>query len=408
MRLRIVALLTLLVLALAACGDGSDETTSTGPLGGPDDPPASGTLDAEVLVLAEGEYSLEGADAVEVRDPDEPAAAAEIFIETERDAVVETVEAADLDGRTLLGGVVHIGCFLADGVTVEVIEGAVVFHAEGVDDKEGEVDCVRAVVTTALVSVATDALPDGFDDEGPTGPGGDEVPGEVVQIDPARPEADDVAGPGLVRDRVDYEALLGRYGLGEPDPAVLARLESGADVLVAGAVSGGCELPSDATVVRTDTDLELVLDYPPVDPDLVCDEAVSALVVVAVSSADVEGIETVADDPADGSTGVGVVQAVESVDIDAEPLAGRLADTDLAAIPAAPDLDLPAADGERLVFVVEACQPDTAELVADLEAGTVRAVAQQSGDRVDCDALSPHLVIADLAADHADLDPVTA
>jgi len=212
-----------------------------------------------------------------------------------------------------------------------------------------------------------------------------------------------------VRDRVDLDALLGRYGAGEPDPALLARIESGAEVLVAGAVSGGCELPSDATVVRTGTDLELELDDPAADPDLVCDEAVSALVVVAVDPADVEGVETVAGDPADGPTGVGVVQAVESVDIGAEALAARLADTDLAGIPGAPALDLPPveADAERLVFVVEACQPDTAELIADLDAGTVRAEAQQSGARYDCDALSTHLVVADLSADHADLDPVT-
>jgi hypothetical protein len=154
-----------------------------------------------------------------------------------------------------------------------------------------------------------------------------------------------------------------------------------------------------------------VYDYPPADPDLACDEAVSALVVVAVDPADVEGVETVDGAPADGPTGVGVVRAVEPLDVGAEPLArpfdGRL---DPSAHPGLDPLDLPAVeDGAvRLVFVVEACQPDTAELVADLDAGTVRAEAQQSGARVDCDAFSPYLVVADLAADHADLDPVTA
>ncbi|HMJ75269.1 MAG TPA: hypothetical protein VK507_04820 [Iamia sp.] len=422
MRLRIVALLVPLVLALAACGGGSDDTTSSGPGGGPDDPPASGTLDAEVLFLAEGEYPLEGDPAVEVLDPADPDGAATLFIEPERDAAVEAVQAADLDGRTLLGGTVQVGCFTAGGVSVEVIDDGVVFHAEDVDDQEGEVECARAVVTAALVSVATDALPDGFGDDptDPTGPteptspeppGDDEVPGEVVQIDPARHEADDGAGPGLVRDQVDYEALLGRYGLGEPDPAVLARLESGADVLVADAVSGGCELPTDATVIRTDTDLALELDHPPVDPDLACDEAVSALVVVAVSSAAVEGIETVDGDPADGPTGVGVVHAIEPLDIDAERSAERFdGSLDPTVYPGLPDLDLGpvAEDGQRLVFVVEACQPATAELIADLGSGTVRAETQQTGgDIVDCDALSPFLVVADLAADHADLDPVT-
>jgi hypothetical protein len=421
MRLRIVALLTLLVLVLAACGDRSGDTTSAGPGGGPDDPPAPGTLDVEVIVLAEGVPPLDGPPGVRVFDPDDPEAAAALFVDPEAagDALADADADADLDGRTLLGGLVHEGCFSAGGVSVEVIDDAVVFHAEDLDDQEGEVECVRAVVTSALVSVATDDLPDGFDDEGPTEiteptvpapPDDDEVPGEVVLIDSARPEGDDVAGPGLVRDRIGYEALLGRYGSGEPDPAVLARLDSGADVLIADAVSGGCELPSDATVVRTDTDLALVLGYPPTDPDLACDEAVSALVVVAVSSAAVEGIETVGGDPADGPTGVGVVQAIEPLDRRAEPSAERFEGfPDLTLYPGLPDLDLGPIDAGavRLVFVVEACQPDTAELVADLGSGTVRAEPQQSGPAVDCDALSPFLVIADMPAGHADLDPVT-
>lgn len=415
---RLLTAFVLAVLVLAGCGDGSDDTTTTG-TGGDDPPPAStGGLDAEVIHLAEGVPPFDGPRAVQVYDAGDPEAAAALFVDPE--AATEDLAAADLDGRTLLGGLVSEGCFPAGDVSVQVVEDSVVFQAEDVDPKEGEVDCARAVVTSALVAVATDDLPEGFDVEptGPTGvteptvptpPGADEVPSEVVLVEGARHEADEVAGPGLVRDRVDLEALYGRYGLGEPDPALLARVESGQSVLVAGAVSGGCELPEGGRLVRAGADgLEWAFDLPPEDPDLFCDEAVSALVVVAVDPADVEGIETIDGDPLDGPTGVGVVQTVQPVDVDAEPLAARLADVGLSAVPGAPDLDLvgPADGAVRLVFVVEACQPDTAELVADLDAGTVRAEAQQSGDRVECDALSPHLVIADLAADHADLDPV--
>jgi hypothetical protein len=329
MRLRIVALLTVLVLALAACGDG-DGTTATGPGGGSGDPPVSATVDAEVIVLAEGAWPIAGGAEVRVLDPSDPEAAAALFIEDERDAVIAAVGEADVDGRTLLGGVVHSGCFPAGGVSVAVVDDGVVFTAEEVDEDEGHVDCYRAIVTTALVTVATDDLPGGFGDDEPTDPtdptgptepgspappGDDEVPGEVVLIEAARHESDETPGPGLVRDRVDLEALLARYDAGEPDRTLLARLESGAEVLVAGAVTGGCELPSDATVVRTGTDLELELDYPATDPDLVCDEAVSALVVVAVNPADVEAVETVAGAPADGPTGVGVVP-VDHADLD--------------------------------------------------------------------------------------------
>ena len=415
---RLLTAFVLAVLVLAGCGDGPDDTTTTG-TGGDDPPPASssGDLDAEVIHLAEGVPPFDGPRAVQVYDAADPEAAAALFVDPE--AAADDLAGADLEGRTLLGGLVSEGCFPAGDVSVQVVEDSVVFQAEDVDEQEGEVECYRAVVTSALVAVDADALPEGFDAEptGPTGvteptvprPDADEVPSEVVLVEGTRHEADDVAGPGLVRDRVDLEALYGRFGLGETDPALRARVESGQSVLVAGTVSGGCQLPEGGRLVRAGAaGLEWAFDLPPEDPDLFCDEAVSALVVVAVDPADLEGVETLDGDPLDGPTGVGLVQTVQPLDVDAEPLATRLADTDLSAIPSVPDVDLPApaAGAVRLVFVVEACQPDTAELVADLAAGTVRAEAQQSGAAVDCDAFTPRLVIADLAPDHADLEPV--
>ena len=420
---RLLTAFVLAVLVLAGCGDGSDDTTTT-KTGGDDPPPASsGDLDAEVIHLAEGVPPFDGPRAVQVYDAADPEAAAALFVDPE--AATEDLAAADLKGRTLLGGLVSEGCFPAGDVSVQVVEDSVVFQAEDVDPQEGEVDCARAVVTSALVAVDTDALPEGFGGEpsGPTGttevteptvsppPDADEVPSEVVLVEGTRHESDEVAGPGLVRDRVDLEALYGRYGLGEPDPALLGRVESGQSVLVAGAVSGGCQLPEGGRLLRTGADgLEWAFAYPPEDPDLFCDEAVgAALVVVAVDPADVEGVETIDGDPLDGPAGVGVVQVVEPLGPDAEPLAQPLEVLEPPYLPESGrsfDLAAPADGAVRLMFVVEACRPDTAELVADLDAGTVRAEAQQSGPAVDCDAFTPHLVIADLSADHADLDPV--
>lgn len=236
--------------------------------------------------------------------------------------------------------------------------------------------------------------------------------GEVVLIEPTGYEPADTARPGLVRDDVDLEALFGRYDLGRPDPELAARIEIGEEVLVAGVVGDRCTAPTDAYVTLVGDALELTAGYGPDQlEDEVCDAQAQALVVVAVAADDVAGAATVNGDPADGPTGVGTVPVVEPLGVDAEPLAAALDEVDLASIPGAPaELDLPpvAPDAVRLAFVVLACEPDTAELVADLGGGTVRAEAQQTGDRVECEALSPHLVIADLGADHADLEPVVA
>jgi hypothetical protein len=272
-------------------------------------------------------------------------------------------------------------------------------------------------VTAAVVSVATDDLPADLvptttttDPEvivdGPAA-GGDDIEGELVLLEPSRYESPDVTGPGLVRDRVDLEAILGRYGLDEPSRALLDRVETGEEVLVPFRVGGSCTLPTEVSVVRQGDGLWPVEFEDPDADDLVCDEVVQGLALIAVAATDVEGVTAVADAPADGPTGVGADPLVFSVEIGAESLAAPLDEVDLSDIPGAPDLDLAAPeDGAvRLAFVVDACAADTAELVADHGAGTVRAEAQQAGDRVDCDALSPHLVIADLAPDRTDLTP---
>jgi hypothetical protein len=421
----IPALLAVTALVLAGCGgdddvtEGGDEPPSTEAVPTPDE---SEGLDPEVLHIGEGLPRRDGDPAVRVLDREDPEAARRLFSSGQWDVVDEALADVDLTGRTLLGGLVHEGCFPAGDVTVRLVDDVVVFEAADVDEREGEVDCARAVVTAALVSVATDALPDGGPAPTPTtttdpdvevdGPGaGSGLLGEVLLIEPTGYEPADTLRPGLVRDPVDLEALFGRYDLGEPDPALRARVETGEDVLVAGVVGDQCTAPTDAYVSRIGDEVELAAGYGPeqLDDDTVCDALAQALVVVAVASDDVEGVRTVNGDPADGPTGVGVVHLVDPVDVGAEPLAAPLDDVDLATVPGAPaTLDLPpVTDGAvRLVFVVEACQPDTAELVADLGAGEVRAEAQQTGARVDCDALGPHLVVADLAADHADLEPV--
>lgn len=432
---RISALLAVpaLLLLLAGCGDDGDDSTTvvdgpppteeTEPTETTEAVPTDGPLDAELLVIGSGLPALDGPPAVRVIDPDDRETARRVFSSGHWNLVDEALADADLTGRTLLGGVVHEGCFPAGGVSVELVDGTVVFTAEDVDEQEGEVDCAQAVITSALVSVATDDLPQDGDDPSPTtttdpdieidGPevGADNILGDVVVIEPTDYEPAGTVGPGLARDRVDVEALYGRYDLGEPDAALLARVESGEDVLVAGVLGEECTPPTGAyvTVFGDELELSAAHDADQIEDDRVCDALAQAVVVVAVGSDEVEGVATVNGDPADGPTGVGAVLAVEAVDIGAEPLAAPFDEVDPATLPGAPDLDLPAVEGDavRLVFVVEACQPDTAELIADLGAGTVRVEAQQSGASVDCDAFSPYLVVADLAAAHADLEPVT-
>ncbi len=392
MRHRIAPLLVGLALVLTACGDGGDGETTTSPSttttpdGG--DVSRRDVLDAEVLALAEGDPPAGGdEDEVRVLDPDDPDAAAELFVEAERDEVRAAVGGADVDGRTLLGGVIHVGCFPAGEVVVAVVEGELSLDADRLDPQEGEVECYRAVVTAAVVSVRTADLPAGLPTEPTVDPGpSGALPGELALLEEIPYQEDDAPGPGLVRDRVDLEAVLARYGLEEPDRALLGRVETGDEVLVAGVVGGGCALPDDVRVGRVGGDLSLVEEDDPEGPDLDCDAVVHGLALVAIAAEDVGDAATVQGDPVDGPTGVGVIASVEPVEVGTDPSAER------------------GEDG-RLTFVVEACAPDTAELVADLAAGTVRAEAQQEGF-VACDAYSPYEVVADLLPAYADLEPV--
>lgn len=418
MRRWISAPLVVALLALAACGDGSDGS------GGSDDPTEAGgeTLEAEVVALAPGDPALRRETGVTVFDPADAEGAAALFGRDERSEVVAAVAEVDLDGRTLLGGVVHVGCGLADSVVVVVEDDVVRLRPDDASDPDdGDVECIVATVTAALVAVPTAELPAAYREPGAapatTGDGGGgEVAGDVLLVTPTGYEAPAVADPGLVRDAVDVDALVGRYGVEEEAPALRSRVERGGEVLVAGVVGEACEPPVGGRVVRDGNGIELVPDHgdPGPGPDAACDAIAQALVVVAVAATDVEGVATVGTAPADGPVGVGPVHVVQAVDVGAEPLAVVAADEGgvdavLAGIAGAPPLDLPPVedDAVRLVFVVDGCQPGTGELVADLGAGTVRAEVQQVGRPVECEALTPHVVVADLAGGHADLQPVT-
>jgi hypothetical protein len=106
--------------------------------------------------------------------------------------------------------------------------------------------------------------------------------------------------------------------------------------------------------------------------------------VVAVARTEVPEDVTVDGEPASAPVGPGTVHAVERLGGDVEDLG----------LPPVPERS------QRLAFVVEGCEAATAELVVTA-GGEVTAVLRQADEvngRVECEALEPYLVVADLPA----------
>lgn len=248
----------------------------------------------------------------------------------------------------------------------------------------------------------------------------DDVPSTVLRLEPGhRNLAASTPGPGVARTRAEGAALLGRFGLDPDDEEVLAHLDTGEEVVVAALVGDSCDPPTGAVVAHAATSgLDIVGISPPTEEGLVCDAFATATVVLALAAEDVPPGTEVEGSSDDNPTGVGVVHAVVPVDeqpgqVAAWAQAPHLADA-LAAIPGAPtvaELDLPPADRPDdawLLFVVDGCMAEEAELVADVDAGAVTAeVHQAPGPETLCEVATPYLVVATLDPSlSAELDPV--
>lgn len=417
-RLLALALAAVLLAAGAGCSDDDGGTVDAGPGTEPTTEPGSveptsgtGVLDAEVLFLGDGTDPDPGDPTARyVDDADE---FAELFFPGDPGPVADAVADADLDGRQLVGGVAHTGCFLAGGATLRLDGEGLRLVGTDLDPEEGDVDCARAVVTVVLVSVDTEVLGAEPGAGAPTEPAGDpsDIPVTTVLVQTgARDTARNTPGPGIARDRADLLALYGRFDAGEPTQDLLDRIDRGGEVVIGDAVGDQCEPPVGARLVVDGDDVSLEAIGPETPDDIACDALSQAFVVVIAPVDAVPAGTPVDDDP----TGVGVVLAVEPVAADTAPDAfalGREDDDRLRAM-GAPDLDAePLAEGaRRLAFVVPGCASAAAELVADVEAGTVHAVLQQAEvPGVECDSLTPYLVVADLDPALADeLEPVVA
>lgn len=279
-----------------------------------------------------------------------------------------------------------------------------------------------APALVALVAACGGGGDDGGDDrsapstEAPgapttTAPEGEVVPADVVVFTEgadSHPEGD---GPGLVVDGVDVRAFAGRFLVEGSDGADLLDdlAEDLADgpgerVYVGGVVSEACTGPEDVELRLVGSDVRLVPVGLDVDPEEVCDRAITTVALAAVDRDELPDDLTI--DGEDPSAPVGPGEVVLVAPLDGRP---RRAAEELRSAEDTDDLldDLGVTgrglgevgpDVRRFGFVVSGCDATTAELVvAD---GTITAVARQEGHEdgrlVDCDAEERYVVVADV------------
>lgn len=280
---------------------------------------------------------------------------------------------------------------------------------------------VLAVLVVLVVVVAAcgdDAPPTAVDTAPPPGSEGEVVPGEVELLAEGSDGDPEGAGPGLIVDAVDLRAFAGRFlggqdGASETVDELVTELDGGdgdGRLFVGGVVSSGCFAPDGVELRRDGRDLRLVPTGLEEDPDVVCARAITTVAVVAVARTEVPEDVTVDGEPASAPVGPGTVHAVERLGGDVEPSILEVdSDRDLERLLAGLDVALSVEDlglppvperSQRLAFVVEGCEAATAELVVTA-GGEVTAVLRQADEvngRVECEALEPYLVVADLPA----------
>ena len=152
-----------LVLALG-CGTADEQTTST--VASPTAPDITTTTTADPPLGAELVYfDADGRD----RQPSEPPAGKiadqaglDAFVAryVDGDPAMPGAATAALDaGRVLVGGVVSIGCFPAEGAELIVDGDDVRVAPVGLPDPEPDVECVRALTSIALFAVDPVMIP---------------------------------------------------------------------------------------------------------------------------------------------------------------------------------------------------------------------------------------------------------
>lgn len=275
------------------------------------------------------------------------------------------------------------------------------------DDRETKID-TAPVSTTPVASAPRTG--EGGDGEGEV------VASEVVVLDEGDDADPDGRGPGLIVDGAGLRAFAGRFFAAGDEEAAATLAEVADDlpggdgqVFVGGVVAMGCSVPDDVELRRTGDDLRLepVREAPEPEP-IECVRAITTVAVVAVDRATLPDEPTVDGEPASAPVGPGEVVAFERLGGEAartatevrslDELEALLADLDGA--PAVEGLALTEVDPEqrRFLFVLGGCQAVTAELV--IADDQITAVARQDGDpgeQVECEALEPYLVVADVA-----------
>lgn len=273
------------------------------------------------------------------------------------------------------------------------------------DDDQTIIDS-EPVPTASVTSAPTST-------EGGVGEG-EVVEAEVVVMAEGADIDPDGRGPGLIVDGVGLRAFAGRFFAG--DEVAVATLEEVADssdldgrVFVGGVVAVGCSVPDAVELRQTGDDLRLepVRSAPESEP-VECVRPITTVAVVAVDRAVLPDEPTIAGEAASSPAGPGEVVAFERIGGEWSRSATEVRSLDeleallvgIEAAPAVEELALAEADPavRRFAFVVGGCQAVTAELV--IAGDEISAVARQGlapGQQVECEALEPYLVVADVA-----------
>lgn len=246
------------------------------------------------------------------------------------------------------------------------------------------------------------------------GGGGEVVESEVVVLAEGADVDPEGRGPGLIVDGVGLQAFAGRFfSANEAAAATVEQVDdaSGLDglVLVGGVVAVGCSVLDDVELRQVGDDLRLepVRAAPESEP-VECVRPITTVAVVSIDRSRLPDEPTIAGEAASSPVGPGEVVAFASLGQEAAPMGTEVRSLDeleallvgIDGAPAVEELALAEADPavRRFAFVAGGCQAVTAEVV--IAGDEIAAAASQRvapGQQVECEALSPYLVVADVS-----------